>query len=84
AEPGALEDFLRTIFPDEPLTRSSREIMEDQLLRLVRRALESDEFTMSRGAEILGISLSEMRDLSATWLDTWDARPAPSSDRTAE
>jgi Zn-dependent peptidase ImmA (M78 family)/DNA-binding XRE family transcriptional regulator len=73
-EPEALAaDAFRATYPEpsragEPENLSPADFMEDRLLRLVRRAVESDAITLSRGAEILGISLQEMRQLSASWV----------------
>ncbi|MDL1979081.1 MAG: XRE family transcriptional regulator [Deltaproteobacteria bacterium] len=52
----------------EPVSLSPTDFMENRLGRLVRRAIEAGEITMSRCAEILGLSLSEMRELTASWL----------------
>jgi len=73
-EPEALaSDAFRATFPEssragEPEDLSPADFMEDRLLRLVRRAVESDTITLARGAEILGISLRDMRQLSASWV----------------
>jgi Zn-dependent peptidase ImmA (M78 family)/transcriptional regulator with XRE-family HTH domain len=73
-EPEALaSDAFRATFPEssragEPEDLSPADFMEDRLLRLVRRAVESDTITLARGAEILGISLQDMRQLSASWV----------------
>lgn len=52
----------------EPMSLSPTDFMENRLGRLVRKAIEAGEITMSRCAEILGISLPEMRELTASWL----------------
>lgn len=73
-EPEALAaDAFRATFPEssragEPEDLSPADFMEDRLFRLVRRAVESDAISLSRGAEILGIPLTEMRQLSASWV----------------
>jgi len=73
-EPAALAtDAFRASFPEasragEPEDLSPADFMEDRLLRLVRRAVEGDDITLSRGAEILGLSIDEMRQLSASWV----------------
>lgn len=73
-EPAALAaDAFRASFPEhsragEPEDLSPADFMEDRLLRLVRRAIEAEEITLSRGAEILGLSMQEMRELSASWV----------------
>lgn len=73
-EPEALAaDAFRASFPEssrsaEPEDLSPADFMEDRLFRLVRRAVEDDEITLARGAEVLGLSLEEMRQLSASWM----------------
>ncbi|HEX4961702.1 MAG TPA: ImmA/IrrE family metallo-endopeptidase, partial [Thermoanaerobaculia bacterium] len=73
-EPEALAaDAFRATFPEssragEPEDLSPADFMEDRLLRLVRRAVESEAITLARGAEILALSLQDMRQLSASWV----------------
>jgi len=73
-EPSALAaDAFRASFPEpsragEPEDLSPADFMEDRLARLVRRAVETEAITLARGAEILGLSISEMRQLSASWV----------------
>lgn len=73
-EPEALAaDAFRASFPEpsragEPEDLSPADFMEDRLFRLVRRAVESDEITLARGAEILGLPLEEMRQLAGSWV----------------
>jgi len=38
------------------------------LYRLVRKAVDDDVISLSRASEILKISLSKMRELSASWI----------------
>jgi len=52
----------------EPDSLSSSYFMEDRLSRLVRNAIEKDQITMSRGAEILGLDLEEMRETVSSWV----------------
>lgn len=52
----------------EPDSLSSSQFMEDRLYRLVRNAIEKDEITMSRGAEILRLDLESMRDMISSWV----------------
>jgi Zn-dependent peptidase ImmA (M78 family) len=54
---------------DEPVHLTSYDFTEDRLRRLVREAIERQEITIGRGAEILGLSLVEMRKLVATWVE---------------
>ena len=51
----------------EPDRLSDADCLDDRLRRLVRRAIESDEISLSRGAEILRIPLMDMRQLAAEW-----------------
>lgn len=73
-EPEALAaDAFRASFPEpsragEPEDLSPADFMEDRLFRLVRRAVESDEITLARGAEILALPLEEMRQLAGSWV----------------
>jgi Zn-dependent peptidase ImmA (M78 family)/DNA-binding XRE family transcriptional regulator len=53
----------------EPENLSPVDFEEDRLSGLVRKAIEKKRITINRGAEILGLSLSEMRALSASWID---------------
>ena len=51
----------------EPMPLAEVDFLEDRLSRLVREAVESEKITLSRAAEILGINLSTMRDVVASW-----------------
>ena len=51
----------------EPDRLSDADCLDDRLRRLVRQAVESDEISLSRGAEILRIPLMDMRQLAAEW-----------------
>ena len=52
----------------EPDQLSPGDFREDRLAGLVRRAIEAEEISLGRGAEILGLSLTEMRARSASWI----------------
>jgi Zn-dependent peptidase ImmA (M78 family)/DNA-binding XRE family transcriptional regulator len=52
----------------EPDSLSSSHFVEDRLSRLVRKAIEKDEITMSRGAEILRLDLEAMREIVSSWV----------------
>ncbi len=52
----------------EPAGLDVHDFQGDRLARLVRRAVEEDEITVSRGAEILGLSVVDMRKLAASWI----------------
>ena len=43
--------------------------MEDRLARLVRRAVEEEQISLSRAAEILRLSTRDMRAIAAGWTD---------------
>lgn len=51
----------------EPDSLSNSDFIEDRLSRLVRKAIEREEITLSRGAEILRIDLEAMRERAFTW-----------------
>lgn len=53
---------------DEPERLSAIDFAESRLLGLVRKAVEREDITLARGAEILDLSLPQMRDLSAAWV----------------
>ena len=70
---GLARDAFKASFPEnsaagEPERLSYVDFPGDRLSRLVRKAIEEDRISLSRGAEILRKSLQEMRDLSASWV----------------
>ena len=73
-EPDALAaDAFRASFPEdrragEPEHLSAVDFEEDRLSRLVRRAIEGEQISLGRGAEVLGLSLKEMRELASSWV----------------
>lgn len=73
-EPHALtHDAFRASFPEnrsanEPDGLSQADFLQDRLASLVRRAIEQEKVSLGRGAEVLGKSLQEMRELSASWV----------------
>ncbi|MBF0493711.1 MAG: ImmA/IrrE family metallo-endopeptidase [Candidatus Omnitrophica bacterium] len=52
----------------EPVPLEAIDCIEDRLGRLVREAYEKELISMSRAAEILGKSVTEMRDLVNGWM----------------
>lgn len=52
----------------EPERLSRSDFLEDRLSRLVRTGIEKSAISLSRGAEILGLSSLEMRQLTASWV----------------
>jgi predicted HTH domain antitoxin len=44
------------------------DFIQDRLSRLVRKAVEQEKISLGRGAEVLGLSLQDMRDLTASWV----------------
>lgn len=54
---------------DEPKRLSSDDFVEDRLSRLVRAALEKEQISLSRAAEILELDLKTMRGWVASWVD---------------
>jgi Zn-dependent peptidase ImmA (M78 family)/DNA-binding XRE family transcriptional regulator len=73
-EPDALaQDAFRASFPEdssagEPDKLSPVDFIQDRLFRLVRKAIEQEKISLGRGAEVLGLSLKDMRDLTASWV----------------
>jgi Zn-dependent peptidase ImmA (M78 family)/transcriptional regulator with XRE-family HTH domain len=73
-EPDALaHDAFRASFPEvlaagEPEHLSQFDFPGDRLSRLVRRGVEAGLISLGRGAEILGRSLLEMRQIAAAWV----------------
>lgn len=73
-EPDALaEDAFRASFPEdtsagEPDKLSPIDFIQDRLSGLVRKAIEQEKISLGRGAEVLGLSLHQMRDLTASWV----------------
>jgi len=73
-EPDALaQDAFRASFPEEraagePDSLSPVDFVQDRLSRLVRKAIEQEKISLGRGAEVLGLSLQDMRDLTASWV----------------
>ncbi|MEO8901717.1 MAG: ImmA/IrrE family metallo-endopeptidase, partial [Polyangiaceae bacterium] len=68
----AAEDF-RSVRPspkaaDEPEHLVEGDFVEDRLFLLVRRAVEGDEISVGRAAEVLGIDLVTMRDVVNSWV----------------
>ena len=65
----------RLPFKEEPMALVSAEpaglkrfdFFEDRFSRLTREAIEKDQISLSRGAEILGITIEEMQDLLQNW-----------------
>ena len=52
---------------DEPARLLDDDFREDRLYRLVRRAVEKEEITLGRAAEILRLDLMAMRALANSW-----------------
>lgn len=51
----------------EPAAMERHDFQGDHLPRLVRDAVETERITLARAAEILNVSLVEMRELAASW-----------------
>ena len=51
----------------EPAGMDSHDFQGDRLWRLVRQAIMGGEITLARGAEILDIKITEMRNLAESW-----------------
>lgn len=52
----------------EPARLDVHDFQGDRLALLVRRAIESEVISLSRGAEILGLSVEDMRDRAGSWV----------------
>lgn len=52
----------------EPARLDAHDLQGDRLALLVRRAVEREVISLSRGAEILGLTNHEMRDRAASWV----------------
>lgn len=61
------ESMPEVLRSQEPDSLSSSDFIEDRLSKLVRIAIEKDEITMSRGAEILRLDLEAMRERVSSW-----------------
>jgi hypothetical protein len=57
---------LRASEPDRLLPA---DFAEDRLSLLVRRAIEAEQISLARGAEVLGLSSRDMRERAASWID---------------
>ncbi len=53
---------------DEPEHLVEGDFVEDRLSRLVRAAVEAEEITLSRAAEILGVDIETMRQTANSWV----------------
>jgi hypothetical protein len=53
----------------EPDRLSPNKFLGDRIQRLTRQAVEEKKITLGRAAEILRVSLIEMRKLAASWVD---------------
>lgn len=51
----------------EPSQLDEWDFVEDRLRRLVRKGVDSGAISLSRGAEILGVKLTEMRQIAVAW-----------------
>lgn len=70
---GLVADDFRSVRPsakvaDEPEHLVEGDFVEDRLSRLVRKAVEEDEISLSRAAEILRVDLEDMRELANSWV----------------
>lgn len=68
-EPEGLKDhdFDARYAVKEPESLANVDFLDDRLAKLVRRAVEQDVISLGRGAEILRISLDEMRIRAREW-----------------
>ncbi|MCG2811132.1 MAG: helix-turn-helix domain-containing protein [Candidatus Aminicenantes bacterium] len=72
-EPSALEasDYSGSVSEEckahEPGNLSPLDFQCERLWYLVRKGIEAGKITLSKGAEVLGLSLEKMRELSRSW-----------------
>ncbi|MEZ5333630.1 MAG: XRE family transcriptional regulator [Thermoanaerobaculia bacterium] len=71
-EPDGVEEQVfrsaRPVAGAEPAGLDVHDFQGDRLATLVRRAVESEEITLARGAELMGLSVAEMRERAASWV----------------
>lgn len=74
-EPEALDadDFRLSVRPppkvaDEPEHLVEDDFVEDRLYRLVRQAVERNEISLGRAAEVLRVDLSNMHEIANSWV----------------
>ncbi len=67
-QPVTADAFSEALRSGEPETLSPADFKEDRLFALVRRAVEKNVISLSRGAEILRISMKDMRDIARSWV----------------
>jgi Zn-dependent peptidase ImmA (M78 family)/transcriptional regulator with XRE-family HTH domain/predicted HTH domain antitoxin len=70
---GLLANDFRSVRPsakvaDEPEHLVEGDFVEDRLSRLVRKAVEDEEISLGRAAEILRIDIEDMRELANSWV----------------
>ncbi|MCX6647753.1 MAG: ImmA/IrrE family metallo-endopeptidase [bacterium] len=51
----------------EPMPLQHGDFFEDRFSRLIRQALEEEKISLSRGAELLRITIEDMHDLTRNW-----------------
>jgi hypothetical protein len=67
-EPVTADAFSEALRSGEPETLSPADFKEDRLSALGRRAVEKDAISLSRGAEILRLSMRDMREIAGSWV----------------
>ena len=69
-EPGDFADGMSEARSSkEPERLLSSDFRSDRLARLVRDAVEDDKISLGRGAEILGLSVHQMRRRASSWVN---------------
>ncbi len=63
------KEFAEVRSADEAANLLPEDFIPDRLYRLVRIAVNKEVISLSRAAEILRLDLSEMRELSKSWVD---------------
>ncbi len=66
--PGSFHQSMSEVLrSQEPDSLSASDFLEDRLSKLVRLAIEREDITLTRGAEVLRLDLDAMRDRVASW-----------------
>lgn len=66
--PSSFHPDPETLKSQEPDPLSPSYFMEDRLAGLVRKAIEAEQITLGRGAEILNLNLTKMREIVSSWI----------------
>lgn len=68
-EPNGVDVSVLRAPTTEPAELDDHDFQSERLASLVRRAVEEERITLSRAAEILGVSLEDMRERATSWIE---------------